>query len=63
MHKVLSWKITCLFQNYRYFSILTDAVRIGTICYYTGTVFITSNPSSISYICRLHIQLQFNYYK
>jgi len=31
MHKVLSWKITDLFQNYLYFSIFTDAVRTGTI--------------------------------
>jgi len=32
MHKVLSWKITGgLFQNYRYFSIFTVAVRTGTI--------------------------------
>jgi len=31
MHKVLSWKITGLFQNYQYFSIFTDAVRTGTI--------------------------------
>jgi len=31
MYKVLSWKITGLFQNYRYFSIFTDAVHTGTI--------------------------------
>jgi len=45
MHKVLSWKITGLFQNYRYFSIFTDAVLTGTIVIIpVGTVFITSNP-------------------
>jgi len=30
MHKVLIWKITGLFQNYRYFSSFTDAVRTST---------------------------------
>jgi len=31
MHKVLSWKITGLFQNFRYFSKFTVAVRTCTI--------------------------------
>jgi len=31
MLKVLSWKITGLFQNFQYFSKYTVAVRTGTI--------------------------------
>jgi len=31
MHKVVSWKIIGLFQNFRYFSKFTVAVRTGTI--------------------------------
>jgi len=31
MHKVLSWKITGLFQNFRYFPKFTIAVRTSTI--------------------------------
>jgi len=31
MHKALSWKITGLFQNFRYFSKFTFALHTGTI--------------------------------